>query len=744
MGSDGDRTTKVTLRRRLRPLRLAAVIPAGDRAEFRRTIQLFSLQWGGKYNFILPTRGRSRGEREMGDVPLSRILRAIEPDFVVTGKVQAKSLRVREDELKALGKLLAPGDESLGVDMVHVLRWRYNQDFRYVLRDPIELRTCKAPPQLSLFAAACFGEAPPHRRVQMDSAFAELGGKVEPLTAESFPKVWTSCVTPLRLCASRIEIGRARRTAFMVLDPQSVEDLADFWNLRALGWKVWPVPLVWTESAANAVSGFIRVNHQASSSLRAVATEALIFKGNSVSETVFQQFLRKVDAPKENFSILPMVPRIGGASPFGDLYPPALSAKDDEISMDLKQDGILFSGLEPEFDIGYAGNFSTATVVVPQAWDAPDLATTYPKGIADPQSVLRGFGERAALQIHSEGIVAISRGSSRLFHAQLPRGLDIFKGWLAPNWNVELSDAGKLARRMLDVMGGPERGTAWTRPAVVRLFEEINRKPSKAIGHAEFLNRLEKALVRRSLAEFVSQEWLARGVTALGLLVQCTKCGQRNWLGSAEAFRKVKCEHCLDQFDFPSLKPEKGATWAIRPLGPFSVEQQARGSFAVAAALRFLLMFNSRREAAWTPSVLLTKGSQSCEVDFMMLRPNGHVPGEEPLLLLGECKTFGVFEEDDIRKMARLGREFPEAVLVFAKLGKGLQAAERRHLAKLARLKSRTNPLLILTDTEITSDFGVVQAWSRGTDEERAFARGQKPYEFDLLKVCAATVDLRL
>ena len=98
----------------------------------------------------------------------------------------------------------------------------------------------------------------------------------------------------------------------------------------------------------------------------------------------------------------------------------------------------------------------------------------------------------------------------------------------------------------------------------------------------------------------------------------------------------------------------------------------------------------------------------------MFLRPTyfSHVKG--PLLIFGECKTFGDFEERDFRRARTLAKFFPGAVLCFATLKEIFTAAEKRNLSKIARagrtsLKTgqQTNPVLVLTRTELFGQFKI-------------------------------------
>ena len=96
----------------------------------------------------------------------------------------------------------------------------------------------------------------------------------------------------------------------------------------------------------------------------------------------------------------------------------------------------------------------------------------------------------------------------------------------------------------------------------------------------------------------------------------------------------------------------------------------------------------------------------------MFLRPTRFSYFRGPLLVFGECKTFGDFEERDFQRARDLARLFPGAMLCFGTLKEALNHSEKKEIAKIAR-KGRThlkngqqsNPVLVLTRVELFGQF---------------------------------------
>jgi hypothetical protein len=187
--------------------------------------------------------------------------------------------------------------------------------------------------------------------------------------------------------------------------------------------------------------------------------------------------------------------------------------------------------------------------------------------------------------------------------------------------------------------------------------------------------------------------------------------------------------------------------------GPFAVQDYAQGAYCVALALSFLAD-HVGHECTWIPSFTLrTKGEKAieAEADFaIFVRPGGFSELTAPLLLFGECKTFGDFDSRDYRRMKALAKRFPGATVCFCTLKNELTTAAKARIAALARYgrKSlqtgqRRTPVLVLTRTELLGQFKM----GRFSDEyppqfsklgEHAFMRR------DLQEICDFTQQVHL
>jgi hypothetical protein len=116
-------------------------------------------------------------------------------------------------------------------------------------------------------------------------------------------------------------------------------------------------------------------------------------------------------------------------------------------------------------------------------------------------------------------------------------------------------------------------------------------------------------------------------------------------------------------------------------------------------------------------------------------------------LVLGEAKTFGVFEAKDLKRTQQLAESFPEALLVLTTLREGLEEDEQETIRKL--LASRRGPkpgrLIILTANELceaSSSIGPPYVWGDKGERFKQIAERFERGRFELEDLSRATLEL--
>ena len=118
---------------------------------------------------------------------------------------------------------------------------------------------------------------------------------------------------------------------------------------------------------------------------------------------------------------------------------------------------------------------------------------------------------------------------------------------------------------------------------------------------------------------------------------------------------------------------------------------------------------------------------KTVEVDFAAFWQGG--PSERKVkLLLGECKTYGKFEDKDFKRMRYFSKAFPNPVLVFSTLRESLEDGERKKIARLAS----TVPVMVLTARELCLYSGADDP--KGSQDNRSLDYGSS-----LADICRIT-----
>jgi hypothetical protein len=244
---------------------------------------------------------------------------------------------------------------------------------------------------------------------------------------------------------------------------------------------------------------------------------------------------------------------------------------------------------------------------------------------------------------------------------------------------------------------------------------------------------------------------LRSNVLKLGMRLACTECSHKSWYGLEDLAATLKCPRCLRQFNLPVDSPPQ-TEWAYRVLGPFAVGDFALGSYCVAMALQFLAE-EVGRASTWIPSFKMSRPGHpdlDTEADFgMFLQPSIYSNITSPFLILGECKTFGAFEDKDFKRVRDLAQLFPGSVLCFATLRNTLTDAEKRKISRIVqagRASWKTgrerNPVLVLTGTELFGQFKIgkfiADYGDRSQQAERFF------HVRDLQELCDFTQQVHL
>lgn len=816
-----------TVEVKLRPIKLAFLVNPKDRESLLEAIEINTFLWGGIYNPIIPTYKRipSKWKDRPFEDPsaksvVSGYLDNFDPDYVVPmGECADYNLDIGhrnriEDASEILERVEEEGIPNYGIGVFEVLNYFIETELKFERRDPLNICVPYFGDQFHLFFSSVFGK------------FSE---NIDPIFWKNFAgaldaKKINCSVSNYAEHLDRQKIFLRRMTQFYIksrgyseqcifyLDTTKPLDIMDYWNLRAIGWNAIPIPkqFAQSEGTVQMARDFIVENHVPRYSNPESYHHTTILKSRSISEDEHQHFHDLLNSSRSReihndpkIALQTWYPRMwnGWARSSNHVECCELSVDNKEHNISTNEETVHFKTLDPKFvslhhagldgarfaneiDLRLYGNEGLRAEVIPEA--EVELARAIDKfNFLD-------------WRISKKGLVYLSRHSEDTINLSLPQAEEVFTRWMKlKGWTVELSPPGRIAKQMIQQLGGIDGTWILAQEGIIQLLGRMNSSNEtltdllkQVLDLQESLKRNEfetaeveveifvkylkeiqlqlggdeksmsEAFVRAEIGKITNrigyqvkdatdriiQQLIDAKVFELGLEVQCPVCRRTSWYSGKPTSGELQCTGCPAQFPFPSMSKE--VKWSYRTLPPFNLPNHVDGAYTVLLTLRFFSAF-SLLNGATTPLMSFTAekdGMKSVEADLALFFQKSKFRNSKTEIIFVECKTFNSFQQKDADKMTNLGKAFPGAVIAFAKLEEHLRDEEKAILYPLVdhsrknRLNGHPfNPVLILTGKELfwKSDFS---EWWKGKERMRMAVDARK----GMLEFCDLTQQINL
>lgn len=581
---------------------------------------------------------------------------------------------------------------------------------------------------------------------------------------------------PLRVAAHELD---TRRNSWYIdsklyyMNERSPLDLIDFWNLRALGWDITPLPASLAPTLTTFCEDFIRKSYRPYPPPSNAYHHASFLCSPSNTQADLQAFMSTLQRPSQDpahaaLSLDMRVPRIweewGRSADHAE--PQTVTQSTAAVNSYLIGDGLQVSTAIPKFleDDRYVSQQHACANVFESI---PGGAQVIPWGSGELTGLIHDFADEQ-IWVSQEGIVTTSAQFSSTRFLRSPSAVNVFSAFAkTKGLTLSLSPAGDICEQIIKALGGISSiGIVARSPELLRFLNSLahenvevesdtalTKKVRKAYApYAKILEVVRKATPGPEIAkENFLNALMNTKVLTVGLTLRCAECNHRSWHALDSIAPIMNCPRCLSPLAFPSASPPKKEEWAYRVSGPFAAENFAHGAYCVASTLHFLSdkIFS---ESTWLPSFRLTsEQGKVVESDFgIFARPNRLTNATSPFLILGECKSFNLFTSDDFGKARYMADLFPGAVLCFATFRETLNPDEIKSLIKIVhrgRASLRTgrvrNPVLILTGKELFAQF----RWNRDLYEiygERAQYARTAYIRRDIDELCDSTQQVHL
>jgi hypothetical protein len=756
---------------KLRPVRIGFLIPPDDLTAVRRVARLCTCLWGGRYNPMIPfleDAPRRWGEtfRQVRGLDMTRgYVDFFEPDVLVeSSKGMANKLGwVDKDHPLGLPRVVALDEFytvnyrgwpefPAGIDIVNVIHQLYNDDYKYQHRHKVPFAITQ-PADGDAFFDVCLGCYPDdsdlkyiadsYRRVFEPEQLQSNAETSLRLIKEPFPG-------PLWITRHGLEeaLGRglSDETIF-IFDPADAGDVIDYWNYRLVHRRVRPVSVRWLAEHAAFLREFIETGHRPiPGNPSGLKFHTNVHFGSSMTDP------RMMDLARQHFANLPQGscyigrgPMIWPATKSGDLWRlekilvgAQSVAFDEQISADRY---VKIPALVPEFHNAaraYTRSHWINVIAPTSADDGEGAATVYPSNLWQPGYPRLATGGYDVV-VTREGWTIPKQHSTGYSLLEPTDGREALIGWFKAN-GIEgrPSEEGQVAAQIIAAAGSLLACGMFADAKTLELLNgmaESHAAPSRggervravSPDRAMHVNSIREHFDKRSKRSFGYWNhldyFLKRSVFRAGLRVQCPTCGHYNWFDLNAISYAPTCSRCLKEFKFPEAPANlHEVKWFYRVIGPFAAPDYARGGYAVALTLRCM---EERHDTEMTWSTGLVLDTLNCEIDFTAWYRRGSMfddEREEPILIVGEAKSFGknAIDDDAIASLRQVAERFPGAMMVVSSLRPisdylPIEIQRMTELAEWGRLRTLNgrprNPLIVLTGTELFCEHGIRQAW---------------------------------
>ena len=767
--------TRGTVNVKLRPIKLAFLVNPNDKESLQKAIEINTFLWGGTYNPIIPTYKHisSKWKKFPDEKNLSAksvvsgYLDNFDPDYVVPmGECVDYLLDVGyRQKVDSPSQILRTAEQygitSYGISLFEILPYFFKEEFKFQRKYPLDVCIPRFNINFRVFLSGVFGKLPK----RFDEIFWE--DYAETLDAQQIgcsASNYTDFFDRRKFFFNRItlfdlksEVRIPNRCVFF-LDATKALDIIDYWNLRAIGWDVFPVPKQFMRSDRTKlpILDFIEKNYSSRYLTPEICSSTTILNSRSLSEDEQQDFCNLLEKIKGTPKIF--YPRIWDQWEAGLDHVKCREIEADITEHDISTDEeeIRFKTLDPKF-------IMRGTLPTPRFANELELkfeqgntlfAEVIPEGGWELIKDL-GIFQISEWRVSRKGLVYLSRCSRSTVSLPLPQAEVVFTKWFeSKDWRVELSPPGRIAKQMILQLGKENGVWFLAQEGILQLLKKMNSNDQKSAPEEFVRSEVQKIAnqtkyKRDGEAERIIQRLIDAKVFQLGMEIQCPICTRRSWYSVKAADYELQCLQCLSQVSFPP--DSKKVKWAYRTLGPFSLPNQADGAYTVLLTLRFfsdLLLLGG----ATTPLLSFTaeKNGMKIEADLALFFQVPGLVNSNYELIFAECKTFNDFQKKDVDRMKDLGKSFPGSVLVFAKLGESLDDDEKRILRLVVNRsrKSRKNgrpfnPILILTGTELFWQSSLSE-WRQKMQEKIKFISSPSGPRSELLEICGSTQQVYL
>jgi hypothetical protein len=701
-----------------RPVRLAFLVDKPDPATLEEVFQLNTVLWGGAVNPVVVLDGS--GRKQVGvhyshrgvsyEQEILLMLREFDPDILInySNATLSDSFGVFGERIRARNDLRwnpwGNREVSFFLEVWPFLRQYWREEFRFLQTPPNKYGyfNPSSAGELKTYVTArygCYPDGSDGNRILSENFSGKLISYDE-VFRESFDR--DEWIFPIQITELKLEVhvpDTLQPYIFFLLNPLEMFDVVDYWNLRAAGFHVFPLPIDHYQQFAKGAKAFAelapyRIN-------RDVQNHTQIVKGRSIDDShliAAGNWFLSLKPQAGPLSLRGWVHRLGerGHRVLPEVrVRPVVSKESSEIVVLNDGYGTL-QGPTPECEL-LGPTFSQHWATELQTLGAASEDCTFRFPWRHPEcDKLAGFsmGRRfgfASARVSKQGLVVFRHGDKENITIREPKVAQVLGAYLKDGGLTYLktSSPGLALQRIVEQLGGLFTCSVLQSSGVREIIGQLANGSSMPAEEAR--KTIHKSLSSsggdgKESFETILGLLVAKKVLRQGLELQCEKCQRRDWYHLTDLGEDFRCKKCFHLQLVPFLDKRP---WHYVSDGLFRLEGKVAGCLTAILSLVFLENFLSH-QMKYVPSFDYVDGPNSAERDFAILASEFFQDDVD--VIVGECKTSKELEEKEKNDIRALG-ERTGAYLAISTLSSEFPARDKAFFEELVALKLK--PILL-------------------------------------------------
>jgi hypothetical protein len=679
-------TRTVQINCNTRPVRLAFLIDKPDSATLEKVFEMNTLLWGGLLNPVVVLDGGSRKQvgmhypaQEDSEYEQEQLglLKAFDPDILVNySNAQLPAfLAPFKHRTFPLGVMRwdpwGTQEMMAFLEVWPFLEQYWSKEYRFLEKPQHQFGyiDLDISGNLRTYLVARFGnyaEDSNGNNVLADN----FGG--QPVTYnEDFRKSFSQgeWVFPIQNTALKLEIPAPtafESHIFFLLDAGNMFDIVDYWNLRAAGYRVFPLPVDHYQDFSESAKEFAEKSVYPIN--RNVSTYLEIVKAGSVDDSRWTEagdWFRSLNVNAERLTLRGSVPRFHiwerhhRMRPEMQIRPPVSEEGNEVVVFNDGRGNLRVNGPDVELR---GSHFSQHWAAELQALGTTEDNRTFrlPWLHAECDALVgRKFGygiEPYSSRVSRQGIVVLQHGDRENIWIEEPEVTRVLRAYLKDGGYayIKTSTPGLTLERIVEQLGGVLSCAVLQNSGVRELIEKLahgSNTPTNDVRRIIYKSIPSGGSDRQEAFESVLSQLVQTRVLRQGFELQCERCQRRDWYHVSDLGTDFRCKKCFHGQQVPNLD---GMPWSYVSDGLFRLEGKVAGCLTTVLSLLFLRHFVGH-EMKYAPSFDYTDGTTHGERDFALFVSK--FLQEDVEVVIGECKSLKEMEENQRIAIKQLGEK---------------------------------------------------------------------------------------